>query len=265
MAAGTEGAVTGAAELLKAIASLISAVAWPAIVTLFLIRYHKQVGDGFSAIAMRLSQAEGLELGPLKIALKKSAEIAAQIPSDPQPKDQQEAIKQQTKLGKVLHAEVIEDPAMLPEIRKKMDELARQYEFLRAARDAQRRKATEAEIVQMNKIVSQMRALAVSCVPYWKDYADSERPGDRLAAVVIIQMSPDPNFLGWLGERFRVDRPFIFYHAALAIQNMADQCWTEAREQIRSTAEQALNALRNFKDDPDKKTVDVLEGILSRS
>jgi hypothetical protein len=258
------GGLNGVAELLKAIAGLISALVWPAIVGIFLIRYRKQVGEAFSALATRVSQAEGLDLGPLKIALKKSADIATQIPAAPAPKDQQEAIKEQAKLGKLLHAEVVQDPGMLPEIRKKMDELARQYEFLRAARDSQSRRASDAEIVQMNKVVSQMRALALSAVPYWKDYADSDRPGDRLAAVVIIQMSPDPKFLPWLAERFRTERPFVFYHAALALQNMADQCWMEAREQIKSTAQQALDTLKNFKGEPDKKSVDVLDAILKR-
>jgi hypothetical protein len=212
-----------------------------------------------------LKQAEGFELGPLKIALSKSADLATTIPVSPDAQDQREAIQQQTKVGKDLRAEVIQDPSMLPEIRKKMDDLARQYELLRSARDRQNRKASDAEIVQMNKVVSQMRALAISCVPYWEDYAESTRSGDRLAAVVILQMSPDPKYLDWLAERFKADRPFIFYHAALALQNMADQCWIEARDKIKAVARDALAQLQAFTGgEPDKKSVDILKTILER-
>lgn len=254
----------GVADLLKAIAGLVSALAWPAIALYVFIRYHKQFRDGLTALAGRMPQAEGFELGPLKIALNKSADLATAIPASPDAQDQREAIKQQAKVGKDLRAEVVQDPSILPEIRKNMDDLARQYELLRAARDAQRRQASDAEIVQMNKVVSQMRALAPSLVPYWQDYADSERPGDRLAAVVIVQMSPDPKYADWLGERFKVDRPFIFYHAALALQNMADQCWMEARDKIKAVAKQALAQLLSFSGEADRKTVDILQGIQER-
>ena len=265
MNAATESTGSGLAAMLKSIADLISAIAWPALVAVLLIRFRKEVAACLAALASRLSQAEGLELGPVKITMKKSAELAGSIPKDPDPEDQQKAIREQTKLGKELRAEVINDPAMLSQVRSQMDNLARQYELLRQARDAQSRMATDTEIVQMNKVVSQMRALALSCVPYWKDYADSDRPGDHLAAVVIVQMSPDPKYLEWLGERFRKDRPFVFYHAALALQNMADQCWTEARDAIKRTTQQALDQVKAFRGQPDAKTVQILEAILART
>ncbi len=254
----------GFSDALKSITDLVSALAWPAIVVVFLIWYRKQVGQGLGAVISKLPQAEGFEFGPLKIALSKSAVLATDIPVSPDAQDQRDAMKLQNKLAKDLRDEVAQSPEVLPEIRRKMDELARQYELLRAARDSQNRKASDAEIVQMNKMVSQMRALAISCAPYWKEYADSARQGDRLAAVVIVQMSPDPKYLDWLRERFRVDRPFIFYHAALALQNLADQCWTEARDKITETAQSALEQVKSFPGEPDKKTVDILESILKR-
>jgi hypothetical protein len=265
MTALADGTMGGVTEVVKAVSGLIAALAWPAIALYVFIRYHKQLGDGLSALAGRLPQAEGLELGPLKIALNKSADLATTIPASPDAQDQREAIKEQTKVGKTLRAEAVQNPGILPEIRKKMDDLARQYELLRAARDSQNRRASDAEIVQMNKVVSQMRALAISCVPYWEEYANSTRPGDRLAAVVIVQMSPDPKYLDWLAERFKVDRPFVFYHAALALQNMADQCWMEARDKIKAVAKAALEQLQSFGGgEPDKKTIDILKAILER-
>jgi hypothetical protein len=260
---GPDKSTNGLSETIKSITDLISASAWPLIVLLLAVWYRTQIGGALTALASRLKEAEGLEFGPLKIALSRSATLATQTPVGAEPEDQQKAIQQQTKVARDLRDKVIQDPGVLPEIRKKMDELARQYELLRAARDQQGRKASDPEVVAMNKVVFQMRALAISCLPYWDEYAQSDRPGDRLVAVVILQMSPDPKYLDWLEERFRVDRPFIFYHAALALQNMVDQCWTEAHEQITSSAQRALTQVQSHSE-PDRNAVSVLESILKR-
>jgi hypothetical protein len=250
-------------QLITALSGLITALAWPAIVVFVLFRYRKELAAGVGGLAKRLPQAKSFELGPLKLALSESVSAAVQVPADPGPVDQQKAIQQQRRIGEALKAEA--DTAMLPQIKTHLDDLARQYELMRAARDVQKRKANDAEIIEMNKLVGQMRALAISCAGFWADYASSSRPGDRLAAVVIAQMSPDPKYLDWLQGRFAVDRPFIFYHAALALQNMADQCWTEAREQIKSTAQNAVEQVKAFSGEPDAKTLQVLEAILART
>jgi hypothetical protein len=255
--------MNAATELLKAIAALITAVAWPAIVLYFLLRYRTELSTGLTALAGRLAQAKSFEFGPLKVAMAESATVAMQLPTDPTAIDQQRAIQEQWRIGQALRAQM--DPSMLPEIRKQLDNLARQYEVMRAERDLQKRQATDAEIVEMNKLVAQMRALAVACAPYWEEYARSDRPGDRLGAVIISQMSPDPSKLDWLGERFEKDRPFIFYHAALALQNMVDQCWTVAKDEIKRTAEKALQQVQSYAaGTPDLKTVQILQNILAR-
>ena len=253
-----------AADIISAVTGLIAVLVWPLIVVITLFRFRKEVGACLSGLAQRLPQARNVKFGPVEIALQTAETISMQVPADPRPQDQQQAIKEQTHIGKVLEAQVAQDPGMLPEVRRQMDELARQYELLRAARDKQSRMATPEEIAQMNKVVSQMRALAIPSLPYWEDYAKSDRPGDRLVAVVMIQMSPDPKHLPWLLQRFKIDRPFIFYHAALALQNMADQCWDVARDEIRSTANTALEQLGSYAGDADAKTVQILQAILTR-
>lgn len=261
---GNISRMNAATELLKAIAALITAIAWPAIVLYFLLRYRTELSTGVMTIAGRLAQAKSFEFGPLKVAMAESASVGMQLPTDPTVIDQQRAIQEQRRIGQALKAQT--DPSMLPEVRQQMDNLARQYEVMRAERDLQKRLATDAEIVEMNKLVAQMRALAISCVPYWEEYAHSDRPGDRLAAVIIAQMSPDPAKLDWLGERFEKERPFIFYHAALALQNMADQCWTEAKDDIKRTTEKALRQVQAFAGGtPDVKTVQILQNIQARN
>jgi hypothetical protein len=254
----------GAADVIRAASELLSALVWPTIVAIVLFRFRKEVGACLAGLAKRLPEAQNVEFGPVKIAMQTAESVAKRVPADPRPQDQQEAIKEQTHIGKVLQAQVAQNPAMLSEVRRQMDDLARQYELLRAARDKQSRTATAEEIVQMNKVVSQMRALAIPCLPYWEDYAKSDRPGDRLVAVVMVQMSPDPKHLPWLLERFKVDRPFIFYHAALALQNMADQCWDVSGEQIKATAKAALEQVKSFAGEADAKTVQILQAIVNR-
>ena len=254
----------GAGDIIRAASELISALVWPTIVAIILFRFRKEVEACLGGLAKRLPEAQNVKLGPVEIALQTAESVGKRVPADPRPQDQREAINEQTHIGKVLQAQLAQDPAMLPEVRRQMDELARQYELLRAARDKMSRTATAEEIVQMNKVVSQMRALAIPCLPYWDDYAKSDRPGDRLVAVVMVQMSPDPKYLAWLLERFKVDRPFIFYHAALALQNMADQCWDVAGDQIKSTAKAALDRVTSFPGEPDAKTIQILQTIVNR-
>ena len=259
-----EAGSNGIAEIIKALSELLSALVWPAIVGIILFRFRKEVGACLSGLAKRLPEAQNVKLGPVEIAMQTAESVAKLVPANPRPQDQQQAIQEQTHIGKVLQAQVAQNPGMLPEVRRQMDELARQYELLRSARDKTSRMATAQEIVQMNKVVSQMRALAIPCLPYWDDYAKSDRTGDRLVAVVMVQMSPDPKHLPWLLERFRFDRPFIFYHAALALQNMADQCWDVAGEQIKITAKAALDQVSSFAGEPDAKTVQILQTIVNR-
>ena len=73
-----------------------------------------------------------------------------------------------------------------------------------------------------------------------------------------MQMHPQSADIGWLVERFRDDAPFIFYHAALALQNVANEADGSTREKVRKAAQEALEIVESFSGTPDQETINVL-------
>lgn len=90
--------------------------------------------------------------------------------------------------------------------------LALEYENIRATVESGDQRTLNMEIV-----TSKMRSLAFVSLPLLQDLARSSSPGQRLAAVSILQSIPNPDYLSWLAERLIVEKPFIGYHAAFAL------------------------------------------------
>lgn len=250
----------------KLIVALLPAFAWPVLVGLALWWFRFPVRNILEAIAHWIPNAKGFEFGPVKFIGAALEQVAEEVKADPKARDK--VTPEERQMAKFVAAAASNAPDEWVAARVNMDKLAREYDALRAQMSAAggpQRPSSPQEIVQMNKIVAQMRALGVACKTFWDEYAASDKAGDRLAAVVVAQMAPDPRYLEWLSERFRVDKPFIFYHAALAIQDIADQCWTEAHEKIVWAAKHGLEAVQSYKGGPpDQKTMDLLNSILQR-
>jgi hypothetical protein len=70
---------------------------------------------------------------------------------------------------------------------------------------------------RMEVIASQMRTLAQGSVALLPELTASGSPGHRLAAVTVLQVIPDSSYLPWLVERIASEKPFIGYHAAVAL------------------------------------------------
>lgn len=109
-----------------------------------------------------------------------------------------------------------------------------------------------------------MRSLAPSLIQFLDTYKGSGSAGSRLAAIAMMQMVPRAADLAWLKDRFSTEQPFLLYHAALALQNVANICDTpEKKRNLREVAEQALARVKSFTGVPDRETVEVLEMLLS--
>lgn len=93
-----------------------------------------------------------------------------------------------------------------------VSELAKKYEHIRETMESGHPRTRQMEIV-----FSRMRTLALSSYPLLQDLANSSSAGQRLAAVAILQAIPDPEYLLWLAERLRTEKPFFGYHAAVAL------------------------------------------------
>ena len=73
----------------------------------------------------------------------------------------------------------------------------------------------------MEVVVSKMRALGRAVVPFRYDLRASPSPGQRLVAIASYQVAPDYDSLGWLVDRLGAEKPFVGYHAAVALLTAA--------------------------------------------
>jgi hypothetical protein len=70
----------------------------------------------------------------------------------------------------------------------------------------------------MEQIFDKMRILAVASYPLLNEFAASPSPGERLAAVAILQVFAAQKYLPFLVELVGSDKPFAGYHATRALR-----------------------------------------------
>ncbi|MGA7995397.1 MAG: hypothetical protein WCA28_10855 [Bradyrhizobium sp.] len=142
---------------------------------------------------------------------------------------------------------------------RELDRLCLEYDSLRRSLPAGE-KRTQA----MTRVIVKMRSLAPSVLDYLDTYKGSGSAGSRLAAIAMMQMAPRVADLDWLRDRFSTEHPFVFYHAALALQNVANICDTPGKKKhLREVVQQALAKVKAFAGPPDQGTVEVLEMLLA--
>ncbi|MGX1929716.1 KGGVGR-motif variant AAA ATPase [Flagellimonas sp. 2504JD4-2] len=111
----------------------------------------------------------------------------------------------------------IENPnTLLSNIDGQLHELklmAREYELLRINMTGGPQRTQ-----QMERIVSRMKSISDNASGHIKELQQSENPGDRLAAIAIMQVNPDMEHSNWLKEHVGdAEQPFIGYQACVAL------------------------------------------------
>lgn len=98
-------------------------------------------------------------------------------------------------------------------VRKQISALASQYEALRASLPPGpvRTRKLEEICTQLRKLAPQVGRDLVTGLQ------QSGSPGERLAAVAWSQVFPQFADLGWLADRIGAEKPFIGYHAGVAL------------------------------------------------
>jgi hypothetical protein len=72
--------------------------------------------------------------------------------------------------------------------------------------------------------------------------------------------------LDWLEDRFSSEQPFLFYHAALALQNVANVLDSQDKKQkLIDVANRSLVRIKSFKGIPDRGTIEALEALINYS
>ena len=122
------------------------------------------------------------------------------------------------------------------ELRNQMDQLATDFD---RARDS---KASSSRIKLMEQIAAQMRALALSLEPFYPEYKKSESRGGRLAAVSILEIRPRASEADWLACLLKSESPFLGYHAAVALAELAKATDCSAQSQMIQALTKAIGS-----------------------
>jgi hypothetical protein len=124
-------------------------------------------------------------------------------------------------------------------VRVQILSLANEYEEIRRTMQSGNDRTRRMEL-----IASKMRSLALPAHPLFGELVTSESAGQRLAAVSILEAIPNADHLPWLTERIAVEKPFIGYHAAIALLNAARNL--RASENHAAVEEAIRQALQNL-------------------
>jgi hypothetical protein len=103
--------------------------------------------------------------------------------------------------------------ASLQLVREQVRAYAHLYERIR-----QRMISSNERTLRMEEVFAKMRTLAAASYPLLAELADSPSPGERLAAVAILQVFASEEHLPFLVRLVRSEKPFVGYHAIKALQ-----------------------------------------------
>ena len=128
----------------------------------------------------------------------------------------------------------------LEDLRGQIGILAAKYESIRATMPSGDSRTREMEIV-----ASQMRGYALAAFQLLPELTSSDSSGKRLVGIAFLETKPDPRYYEWLADRFRIEVPFLQYHAAIALRNAAKQASSsENRDSLKLNCNNALQFAR---------------------
>lgn len=237
------------ADVAKLIGSLAS-LAWPIILLASLFFVRKELKAALAALPTFFNRVRSAKLAGVELILDQLAEK-----SEAEPDKNGVVTVEQIRVAARLE---VEAKASGPEsFLQELDKLCIEYEAIRRVM-----KPGYDRTQQMTNVLVKMRGLAPSVSERIDVYKSSASAGSRLAAVAMMQMTPRLGDASWLLQRFSSDVPFIFYHAALALQSMANSASEGDLADIIRVATQAKQAVISFPDTPDQGSIRVLEAII---
>lgn len=241
----TGDAMDATARLITSIAALLGAIAWPTAFLVALFAFRKQLRD-------QLGRLRKGKVGFIEVELEQLASASA----DELPKASGAVTVEQ--VSSAARIEARSEDIGQTELLRQLDKLAIEYDTLRRTLPPGPKRT-----MAMTRILAQMRAIGPSVARRIDAYKTSGSPGSRLAATAIMQMQPASADIPWLVQRFRDDAPFVFYHAALALQNLANDADEATRDRVRKAAADALAIVKSYAGEPDLDTIDILELLIA--
>lgn len=184
--------------------------------------------------ALIRSDKAGLDEAARRIK-REMDQAASQVPE--QAAANAEPTPAQIESGQRVAQVVSENPQLDPAAR--LRELAREYETLRGTMER-----STARTQAMSRLVAQMRVLAMAASRTRIDeFAFSRSDGERLVAVILLQIRFDPRFIDWLAERIPAESAFFGFHAAGAMLSAARVADEQTRAALVAAAQKVLARL----------------------
>lgn len=240
-------------KLLTAVAAILGATAWPLALLVIALLFRGVLQNAISRIPSMLDRVTKASVAGIKVELDRVA--------DAEKEDKGGTVTPNQKESAARIAVEKHDLGAQP-LLAELDRLCLEF-------DALRRTLPSGDIRTraMTRIVVQMRSLAPSLIEFLDAYKGSGSAGSRLAAIAMMQMVPTSVDVEWLERRFSSDAPFLFYHAALALQNAMDSPDTNETKllEICASARRALERVKSFNGVPDRSTIEVLEALIASS
>ena len=271
------------AGVLSGVASICAAVVWPVLIGLILFGFRQEasellkaaVGIAEGATRFKIWQIEFDKDVQQQVAQSESAALHAPIlaaaPHFATAETQNNAERNATQAAATIPSSEVAaatgvlsllDAAPNTSLRKsaetaikaRMLDFAQEYETLRASMHAGADRTRA-----MNGVVAKMRTLALAADLYldeWMQAASS--PGKRLAAICILQMKPTMQAVPWLVERMRVEQPFVFFHASVALLNTVRRFGSSEKGPLSDALGAALAQVQSFGENADANTIRAL-------
>ncbi len=250
---------------LNAIAAILRAVLWPAVVLVLFICYRVKIGALLEVLTRKVKDARHLKAGQIEIdtteAIDKVVEQAGRAAGAQDIK--RELPNSQIETARLVERNLSAAPIAFSEkldvVEQRVKGLVEEYERMRREMPGGQQRTRS-----MNEITAKIRAYAFVAQPLLPFLADGERPGDRLAAICILQVKPEPSFFHWLIERImREDQAFLLFHSSIAILQLVKAYPFIGVEDAKEAVQSALNHVLGFRGGkPDQNTIEVLNQVL---
>lgn len=239
-----------ATKFVTALSELLGVLAWPIVIAAIFYFVRMEARDALSKLPPLIERMKSLKLGAFEAELNALADKSAVGGNK-----KGDVTGDQVSLAASLKVQsrVVGASSIVSEL----DKLAIEYDTIRGAMQAGPERTR-----RMTRIVVQMRALSPSASDMIDAYKSSGSPGSRLVAIAMMQMEPQRSDLGWLEQRFKIENPFVFYHAALALQNAVHSLSGPRMQAATDVARQAFETVKSFDGVPDGSTLEVLQPLL---
>lgn len=188
----------------RAIGDFIGHAGWPIIVLIALFMFRGPIG-----------RIRSLAWKDLKVDIDRELDWAGKRAGEESP----EARKGGPTAAELVQSDQVGKLAVgvdLQAIRTTVDSLGAEYERIRATMVPGKTRTQ-----RMTVVVAKMRTLGRAVIPLRHELMGSPNPGQRLAAIASFQVAPDFEALDWLVQRLPTERPFVGYHAAVALHMAA--------------------------------------------